>query len=71
MQGKNLAEDGNADLVTGDAVIRVGVWGVMCATVQGLLQLCAVADVVTVRAAGMLQHCGAEAHWVEIVGSRQ
>lgn len=69
MRGKNPAEVGNADLVTGDAVISVGGWGVMCATVQGLLQLCAVADVVTVHAAGMLQHCGAEAHRVEIVGS--
>lgn len=62
---------GNSDLVTGNAVIHVGGWGVMCATVQGLLQLCAVADMVTIHAIGMLQHCGAEAQRVEIVGSRQ
>lgn len=43
----------------------------MCAAVQGLLRLCAAADVVAVHAASVLQHRGAEAHRVEIVGSWQ
>lgn len=41
----------------------------MCAAVQGLLWLCAEADMVAVHAASVLQHRGAEAHRVEIVGN--
>lgn len=43
----------------------------MCAAVQGLLRLCAAADVVAVHTASVLQHRRAEAHRVEVVGSRQ
>lgn len=57
-----------ADLVTGDAVVGVRGGGVMRAAIQRLLGLCGAADVAAVQTAGVLQHCGAEAHRVELIG---
>lgn len=54
-------------LVAGDAVVGVGGGGVVCAAVQRLLGLCCPADVAAVQA-GMLQHCGAETHLMELIG---
>lgn len=55
-------------LVTGDTVVGVGGGGVVRAAVQRLLRLCSAADVAAVQTAGVLQHCGAETHLVELVG---
>lgn len=57
-------------LVTGDAVIGVGVGGVVRTVVQRLLTLWAAAavDVSAIQIAGMLQHCGAETHLTELKG---
>lgn len=56
------------DLVAGDAVVGVGGGGVVRGAVLGRLGLSRAADVAAVEAAGVLQHRGAEAQLVEVVG---
>lgn len=59
-----------AYLVTGDTVVGVRGGGVVRAAVQRLLRLWTAADVGAVQTAGVLQHCGAEAHLAELAGGR-
>lgn len=57
-------------LVTGDAVIRFRGGVVVCAAVQRLLGLRAVADFSPKQAAGVLQEGGGEAHRTKVIGHR-
>lgn len=55
-------------LVTGDAVVGVGCWGVVGAAVQRLLRRGAAAQVGAVQVAGVLQNCGGKTHLTELKG---
>lgn len=67
----NLQSMGRREhLITGDTVVGAGGGGVVRAAVQRLLRLWTAADVGAVQIAGVVQHCGAETHWTDLVGGR-